>query len=53
MTDEQIIAMLSEIVEELDYDIWKYIFGEGYLEDEEDAADRKERLLCIVRKYIR
>lgn len=45
MTEEQIKAMLAELIEEIDYDIYKEIFI--YNED-----DDINTLIEIVRKYI-
>jgi hypothetical protein len=48
MTDEQIVVMLSEILENVDYDIWKEVFH--YTEDGQELliAD----LITIVRKHL-
>ena len=46
MEKEKIKEMVSEIVAELDYDIWKELFHY------EDNPDSVESLLKIAEKYI-
>ena len=45
MTDDQILDMLSEIIEEVDYDIWKDLFLYGEEGDMSHYVD-------IVRKHL-
>ena len=47
MTTEQIIAMLRDIVEEVDYDIFKEMFPE-----DGESEISIERLIEIVRNHI-
>jgi hypothetical protein len=52
MTDDQIVVMLSEIVEALDYDLWKDVFfygGTGL----PIPSDELEDLVEIVRSHVR
>jgi len=51
MTDKEILEMLSDIVGEIDYDIWKEYFYPGYI-DENDQKQYQNKLLNIVRSYI-
>jgi hypothetical protein len=51
MTDDQIIVMLSEVVEALDYDLWKDVFfygGTGRPATNEELAD----LIAIVKEHL-
>ena len=51
MTDEQIDKMVAELVEELDYDYYKELYG--YPEQLHDDSEYwKESARKIVRKYI-
>lgn len=49
MTDAKIVAMLSDVIKEVDYDIWKETFlGEEDLEDSDDVRE----LVSIVRAHM-
>jgi len=48
--DEQKFRMVSDLIKEVDYDIWKEIFQEGYA-DEDEQKETREALLDIVTKY--
>lgn len=56
MTEEQIIAMLSEIIEEVDYDIWKerydYKTAESSLALSEEVDLNYDILVAIVEKHM-
>ena len=54
MNDEEIIEMLSDIVSEIDYDIWKEMF-EYYpdrCEEPELEKMNRENLINIVRRHL-
>ena len=51
MTEKQIDALLSDIVYELDYDLWKELFE--YNEEDTDAEQLRAILQKVVRKHIR
>lgn len=51
MNDKQILDMVSDLVEELDYDYWKEIFLDGYA-DAEDQKDRQNSLLKVAKTHI-
>jgi hypothetical protein len=53
MTDEQIKAMLSDIVCEIDYDIWKEMYNKESAEDPEEVDMYYNRLLPIVKYHMR
>ena len=49
MTDADIILMLSDLIQEVDYDIWKETFlGEEALEDSDDVRE----FVSIVRAHM-
>jgi len=52
MHKSRIEAMLGDIVSQLDYDIWKGLFCEDCIEDEEEAASTRARLTKIVERYL-
>lgn len=52
MDKSKIEAMLSDVVSQLDYDIWKSLFCEDCIEDEEEAASTRTRLTKIVERYL-
>lgn len=52
MTDKEILKMLEEIVQEVDYDIYKSLFVKACMESPEDAKAARERLVEIVKKYL-
>lgn len=51
MNDKQIRTMLSEIVQEVDYDIWKELFPNDTNEEEIDEVDIGP-LVEIVKRHI-
>ena len=44
--------MLKEIVQEVDYDIYKHIFVKGCSEDPEASEATRKRLIAIVRDHL-
>lgn len=52
MTDERIMSMISDLVQKVDYDIWKQMFEEDCMEDPEMAEQNRATLLKIVKKYL-
>jgi len=44
-------SLVSDLVQELDYDMWKSLFDEECMEDPEAAAETREALCEIVRKH--
>lgn len=52
MSEELIRDMLSDIVNELDYDLWKSMFNENCIEDPEDNEDLLKRLVSIVHGHL-
>ena len=52
MKDYQIDLMLSTIVQELDYDIWKNLFDPECMEDPERASETRLRLKKVVKKFL-
>ncbi len=51
MNGKQIRAMLSEIVQEVDYDIWKELFPNDANEEEIDEVDIAS-LVEIVKRHL-
>jgi hypothetical protein len=51
-TREQMDKMVSDLVQELDYDHWKSLFDEDCMEDPEAAADTRKTLRAIVRRNL-
>ena len=51
MNNNQIRAMLSEIVQEIDYDIWKEIFPNDTCEEEIDEVGIAP-LIEIVKRHL-
>lgn len=52
MTDKQMMKMLSDLVQEIDYDIWKEMFVKDCMEDPELAEKNKADLVKIVKRYL-
>lgn len=52
MKDDRCMKMISDLVNEIDYDIWKGLFVESCIEDPELAEERRTNLLKIVKKYL-
>ena len=53
MTDEQILEMLKELVEWIDYDIYKAYFVEACWEcSEDEAVEAVQKLVDIVKKHV-
>lgn len=51
MNDRQIDAMVSDIAQHLDYDIWKGIFSR-HPEDPEMAEDTRAELREVARRHL-
>jgi len=51
MNTKQIRAMLSEIVQEVDYDIWKELFPNDVYEEEVDEVTIGP-LIAIVKRHV-
>lgn len=47
MTDDKILQMVSELVEFIDYDLWKDMFG-----DENLIVEDSDILIDIVRRHL-
>ena len=52
MNDFRIDRMLSELIQEVDYDVWKSLFDEQCIEDGDEASDIRARFALIVRKHV-
>ena len=52
MTKAEALELLKDIVEELDYDIYKNIFIENCMEDPEAAEVSQNALLAVLKKHI-
>ncbi len=52
MTDDQIRAMLSDIVESVDYDIWKGEYNEETAEAEDQVKYNYYVLTLIVKNHL-
>lgn len=50
MTDDEIVEMVSELIKEIDYDIWKDM---NEPEDPEFADEQMNELVLIVRKHLK
>ena len=50
MSDAKIEEMLSKLIEEVDYDIWKEYFLEEY--DDGDRVTERQRLIEICKEFI-
>ena len=46
------INMLKDIVNEIDYDIYKNLFIEGCMEDPEQSLANQESLLRTINTYV-
>lgn len=51
MTDRQIDAMVSDLVQHVDYDVWKGIFSR-HPEDPEVAEDTRAELREVARRHL-
>lgn len=52
MNEQQIRAMISDIVCEVDYDIWKEMFNLDTAEEPEKVEDNYANLIQIVRQHL-
>ena len=52
MTDEQILKMIEDLANEMDYDVAKSIFDDYCAEDPEEAASTRAALLRIAYTHI-
>ncbi len=52
MNEDQIIEMLKELLQEIDYDHYKCTFVPHLIEDEETNEEHVERLVEIVQKHL-
>lgn len=52
MKRDAINKMLSDLVNEVDYDLWKVMFLEGHSEDPEETEKTLKRMRNIVRKHL-
>lgn len=53
MTDSEIVEMLKELIEEIDYDLYKAAFVENCIEDQEENQAHVDRLMEIVKKHTK
>lgn len=51
MNTDKALALLSDLVKELDYDLWKGIFLEDAIEDPDANEEFKKDLLAILKKH--
>jgi len=52
MSDERIEELVSDLVLHIDYDIWKSLFEEDCIEDPEEAAETRARLIATVKDCL-
>jgi len=52
MIDEKIKEMISDIVSEIDYDIWKDSYNKETAEEPDLVDDNINTLVNIVKKYF-
>lgn len=52
MTDEDIDSMLSDLTEELDYDLWKGLYGGLWEDSQKSLQARLKSLRNIVRLHV-
>ena len=48
ISDENILAILSDLIQEIDYDIWKNYF----VDPDEDMQECLEDLVIITKRYL-
>jgi hypothetical protein len=46
------LSMLSDLIEEVDYDLWKSMFVEDCMEDPEAAMEHRAGLLKLIDKHL-
>lgn len=51
MNQQKALELLSDLIEELDYDLWKGIFFEDAIEDPDANEEFKKTLLAILKKH--
>lgn len=51
LTDKQIRKMILNLIEEIDYDIWKS-FDPKLSEDPDDIEDKMNNLIIIAKKHL-
>lgn len=52
MSPKRKLSMLKDIVAEVDYDIYKQLFVEDCMEDEDASEQVVNNLMKIVEKYV-
>lgn len=52
MDDDEVKEMISRITERLDYDLYKSLFVDEFIEDQEEAIDTIDQLIDIVKEYL-
>lgn len=52
MLESQIVNMLSDLLHEIDYDIWKSLFLEESELTTEEKLETLDELIRIVKKYL-
>jgi len=50
--DETLKLMISEMIQEVDYDIWKDRFNEETCEYGQDVDTNFDDMLCIVKEHL-
>lgn len=51
MSDDQVKAMILEVIENVDYDIYKSFLPECS-EDPEESEEEMEKLIAVCRKHL-
>lgn len=53
LKNSEALEMLKDIVNEIDYDVYKQLFVEDCMEDPEASFERQQALMDIVGKHIK
>jgi predicted hydrolase (HD superfamily) len=52
MNEDQATSLLKELLEEIDYDLYKDTYVEQCMEDPESSRDRQEALMNVLKKHV-
>ena len=52
MTEDEATELLKELLEEIDYDLYKDTYVEHCMEDSENSRSRQRMLMSILKKYV-
>lgn len=52
MNEDQATGLLKELLEEIDYDLYKDTYVEQCMEDPDSSRDRQKALLDVLKRHI-